>query len=526
MSARKREFFHFSRIAISLALFLQGGEAYAQVLAQTLPARVPGFSVPVEGLMIGQGPELSFPGTASLSKTAPIGDAAVQILPHSYVPQVQLVPGFRRGDGAGTTVFLNSGRHSDADRGVRHSGVGAGVRHSGESRNPGMKVNAAPWVPASAGMTIEGLLDQGFDGSALRRSEYPLAASAADVSAIKAGQSSLSGRLTAAAREDSAVHGGLFRLGEETQGAEFLRLSGLEGRADLSGYRVPLGLRMRHDAGVFIHWSCLAASVFVLGYGIGIPVLASATAWLYVKVWLAYRRFVPPPVLQAPPAVLTGQEDRVRGVLGALWERLGFAKEILPDVLINDSGGDFGARTIRERSSSRTQIVMGQGLAAGALALVAGVLAHELGHLVSGDFGRGKIFQSLEGAELFWEIFVGLAWRSAVLVEVRFLLGWAAWGTLLSWPMAMLAALPLACVGLLAGFSARRAEELRADHFSAWLTKPLWLRDYLQGREDLLREYGPEPLFSRIFGSWLRTHPSHAARIRRLNAFSRGIPQH
>ncbi|MFC1680125.1 hypothetical protein ACFL2T_07960, partial [Elusimicrobiota bacterium] len=69
------------------------------------------------------------------------------------------------------------------------------------------------------------------------------------------------------------------------------------------------------------------------------------------------------------------------------------------------------------------------------------------------------------------------------------------------------AALLSAAGGLLFGLAATRQEELRADHFSAWLTNPSWLAAYLQ---DQGRGHDGLDLLS--------THPSFSRRVALLEA--------
>jgi len=143
---------------------------------------------------------------------------------------------------------------------------------------------------------------------------------------------------------------------------------------------------------------------------------------------------------------------------------------------------------------------------------------------VLGDFSAARIFQNRIGFQVFLEILRDVAVRGGLVLLGEAVFGLVAWKAAFLGAALALAAFPVAVLGLALGLAVSRREELRADHFSGWLTDPRWMADFLRGREAARKESlaAPEDFFARLWRRLSSTHPSNEERIRRLERAAQG----
>jgi len=190
--------------------------------------------------------------------------------------------------------------------------------------------------------------------------------------------------------------------------------------------------------------------------------------------------------------------------LGRLVERLGLAAERRPSLALwNDAPGDprpsgngwSGGLSV----DARAVVAVGERWLSAPQAALEGLLAHELGHLATGEQRWRNVWARLEKASR-WSALAALASVPAA--------GWL-------WAAAAGGAW-LACS--LLGFAYLRRAELRADRFSAALAGPASARAFL----DELERFAPRSTgFVAFLERFLSDHPSLDKRKEALGA---GLP--
>jgi Zn-dependent protease with chaperone function len=276
-------------------------------------------------------------------------------------------------------------------------------------------------------------------------------------------------------------------------------LAGLSGAKALASYRAPARLR-RSIAGLRVaQGACFAAAAFLISRSEGwLPFLAAAAVEAALVPRMAEDR------RRAGPLEFPRFEPWLSGdcaeILSLLVRRLGLPEDRAPAVAVAD---DFGARNAAVQGQGirkESRVTIGSGFAGADLRPVAGVLAHELGHLALGDASSWKPKDS--AMALF-----ALSMASLVFIFAGAAAGFLSPRDLVRAVCLEMAAFPLGVAGVVVGAALQRRIELRADHFSGWLTDPRWLIEHF-------RE-GGEPVDFRS-SPWGADHPDNAARIRSL----------
>lgn len=331
----------------------------------------------------------------------------------------------------------------------------------------------------------------------------------------------------------------------------------LEGRLDISTYKLALDVRLRRVAALTAHYGLMAAVPVFLGLGFGLIPLAVGAAALGARLAfdrakaarangaseltehelratrdLLLRHKRGETLTEAENAAL---EERAapfqqlltwaEGTVDYLTGRMGLDPQSAPRVWIDESSRDLHwAASVGGTLDKSGAIYMGVGFVLRPLERAVGVLAHEMGHLFFGDkggfrerlrmhggWGGGfKTGMRDAGAAAGAAAVAKLAMVGLAFADPTFLL----WGLL--WTAAAFAS---AAVALLAGLAATRQEELRADHFSAWLTDGSWLASFLE--EEAGRGREPRGRFQRWADHILSTHPAWETRIERLARYSK-----
>jgi hypothetical protein len=331
----------------------------------------------------------------------------------------------------------------------------------------------------------------------------------------------------------------------------------LEGRLDVSTYKLSWDLRLRRAAALTAHYGLMAAVPVLLGVGLGIIPLAVGAAALGARLVaervktarangaaeltehelratrdLLLRHKRGEALSDAERAAL---EERAapfeqlltwaEGTVDYLTGRLGADPQSAPRVWIDESSHDLHwAASVGGRLDKSGAIYMGVGFVLRPLERAVGVLAHEMGHLFFGDKGRFRerlrMHGGAQGGFGTGMKDAGAAAGAAAVANVVLTAFAAADPTFLLWGLAWtLAALASAAVALLAGLAATRQEELRADHFSAWLTDGSWLAAFLE--EEAGRGRDKRGAFARWSDHILSTHPAWETRIERLARYVR-----
>ncbi|TBR19400.1 hypothetical protein EPO15_14295 [bacterium] len=331
----------------------------------------------------------------------------------------------------------------------------------------------------------------------------------------------------------------------------------LEGRLDVSAYKLPWDLRARRAVALAAHYGLMAAVPVLLGVGLGLIPLAVGGAALGVRLIservktarangadeLTERdlRATRELLLRHKRGEVLSDAERAdletraapfeqlltwaEGTVDYLTGRLGRDPQSAPRVWIDESSHDLHwAASVGGTLDKSGAIYMGIGFVLRPLERAVGVLAHEMGHLFFGDQGKFRERLRMHGG---WsggfktgmrDALAGAgaaAAAKAVLVALSFAdPSFLVWGLL--WTAAAFAS---AAVALLAGLAATRQEELRADHFSAWLTDGSWLAAFLEDEAGRGREKRGR------FGRWadhlLSTHPAWETRVERLTGYAR-----
>ncbi|MFA6093189.1 MAG: M48 family metalloprotease [Elusimicrobiota bacterium] len=211
-------------------------------------------------------------------------------------------------------------------------------------------------------------------------------------------------------------------------------------------------------------------------------------------------------LLRALPEQAEALESWTREALKAMLARMGMdASKIGLSIELDPSDPKNAGVVLRESSEGTfLRLRLGAGLLILPAKTLMGVLAHELGHVRFQD-GRGH-FGTTEALFSAWGIGVyalGAVVMSVMTLGLPGLL--SAWKILLCW-------LP-ALAGAFCGVAVQRRKESRADAFSAWLTDPRWLADYLRGRGD---EKGLDL-------GWFEEHPSRDERLNDLAIPTRAL---
>jgi len=340
----------------------------------------------------------------------------------------------------------------------------------------------------------------------------------------------------------------------------------LSGQLDLSRYRLPWSIRFKRAAYLGAHYSLLGASLVLLYAGVGIIPAAAAAAGLALKEYWAYVTRPPAGVVsgaaaQAPEAGLGPVELReLRGLLlrlnagealstadmefvernsPVLEEFLGWNEDAVeslvarmgadpyrtPRVWFDESSENLDFAGSIGRGLDRSgNVYVGLGFLFRPAEQVFGVLAHELAHLLFKDRGwlRDRVRMNGTGSG---SLAYGMTRAAGMTVAALALSALLQGAAVVADPASLLleavwagASLAAAAVGFFFGLAATRQEELRADHFSGWLTKPDWLAAYL--RDQAGRSWGEAGPLEGLF----ETHPSFRERVARLGSMVETVP--
>jgi len=276
------------------------------------------------------------------------------------------------------------------------------------------------------------------------------------------------------------------------------------GLRPLETYRQPRAVRVRESVYAAVASILLPASLIApfLGLGLvggGILAAASFTAAAAWEIGGVDRD--PPEAaegiigrLERPDA---RTERRVRRVLRVLVRRLGLPMERVPRRILLFADAPMNASASGSRLDQGAVIRVGESYGRLPIRMAAAVLAHELGHLVHGDNDGLRHLVREESVAGYATAFFFMAFM--VLCAG---VGLGAFNTV-SLPFIMFAPV-LFAIGRACAFASLRQMETRADDFSAWLTDPIWLAEFLADFAD--------DAFDQIFAS----HPSPMSRVERL----------
>lgn len=303
---------------------------------------------------------------------------------------------------------------------------------------------------------------------------------------------------------------------------------GLDGTLSLKKYRPPLDLRVKQKAAWTAHAGFLALSAAAVVVGFGAEPSAVAAGMTALRLWAQSHASGPkndPP--RAFQDVLYGDsrkeaQARTEAALTQLLDRMEYSKERRPRVALDNARGLDGAFAYLDAGDGYP-IFVGESFHDRPIQEMAAVLAHELGHIVQDRFNLGGFLRTYQGAGASLRFLIEVSLGSlaagaglAILGGTR--LGAWVWGAYalsgITWVAAVV--LPLALLGLAAGFWISRLRELQADHFSAWLTRPEWLASYFERMA--LRSRQVPLTWKEVLRFLYSTHPSWSERIRRLRA--------
>jgi Zn-dependent protease with chaperone function len=225
-------------------------------------------------------------------------------------------------------------------------------------------------------------------------------------------------------------------------------------------------------------------------------------------VFYFFRSTLPQP---KPPSATecAALESRLKNMARRLTVRLGLDAEQAPETrLVIEPAGAAEV----ESKGSASLITVGQDSARLPTRRLAGILAHEFAHIHLGDAA-----QTADRAHMWDFAFAACLLLSSYIVDC--IPGWAvplaqtlsgAARAVLSPGQLVWAGLFAMVLGISLFLSSNRQRELRADHFSGWLTHPSWL----------IEEFRADPLATKLFSLIPLTHPSHFKRVRRLKEWA------
>ncbi|MDP3541724.1 MAG: M48 family metalloprotease [Elusimicrobiota bacterium] len=291
------------------------------------------------------------------------------------------------------------------------------------------------------------------------------------------------------------------------------RASGLappsfRGTKPLEDYRQPQSVRAK-QAAYRAFTSVLAPISFILPFvGLGL-VGGGILAAVSVSVWMAWDLgpgSLPEsgPTLSARPDLRTAR--RVRRVVRVLVRRLGLPPERAPRRIVHVDE-PLHAGVSGESLGPEAIMIVGAEYGKLPVRVVAAVMAHELGHLVHGDL-RGLFNRLLHTSGI--KILPGYAAVFFFMALFELLLGTASglFTAISIYPVLLAPALFV--LALASSYAFRRQAETRADHFSAWLTDPVWLAGFFSLSARVRR--GLRAPLADAFSA----HPATIERIKRL----------
>lgn len=425
--------------------------------------------------------------------------------------------------------------------------------------SPAAAVTAAPNAAAPAAAAVEGAARAGSGRKVAAESAATSFGTLFDGSAMRPTASVFGAGTQAAGRARPALNRAVEESAQPAPESAPAPAAAplLEGRLDVSKYKLAWDLRLRRAAALTAHYGLMAAVPVILGVGLGLVPLAAGAAALGLS--LVVERFETARAngveeltegdLRATRDLLlrhkrgealTASEQATletraapfeqlltwaEGTVDYLTGRLGLDPQSAPRVWIDESSPDLHwAASVGGKLDKSGAIYMGVGFVLRPLERAVGVLAHEMGHLFFGDKGkfreRLRMHGGASGGFKTGMRDAGVATGAAALAHAL-MTGFAlADPTFLLWGLASAAAaLASAAAALLAGLAATRQEELRADHFSAWLTDGAWLAAFLT--EEAGRGREPRGLWERWKDHVLSTHPAWETRVERLARYVR-----
>lgn len=503
-------------VALLLQSVLQPGPAFAQFRAIAAPATVRTLSISVGAQFPAGLTQASFAGSPpGLDPTIPGSGTGTRSLA-SLLP-VRADPGgaaagtsFARDPGAtarpavpsapagvvrtahpetfpGRGVVAQTAPRVSDREGLESAASAFGREAHGEASLGAEGGRAATDAGVSAGGTF-------FDG-AKRADVVDPVVSAASVQELPARRAAETRLLPAAARESGRNASGLVPAVSEDSRARLSR--GFRPRGE---YHQPRSVRVKEVVYEAAAWTLLPASLMAPFIGLG---LVGGGVLLGVSSVAAL-------VAMLLCALDTGTEDaegtferldarterRIRRVLRVLVRRLDLPLESVPRRIVLHPGGPRQASANGIALNRNAVIRIGEAYGRLPIRMVAAVLAHELGHLVHHDGVR--LLNYIRDGSI-----PAIATMLFSLASIEVLVG-AALGSfdVVSVPL-VISAPALFVAGRAFAFASLRQMETRADDFSAWLTDPLWLSEFLYES------------FRDAFDGFA-AHPSSMERIERL----------
>ncbi|PCI36827.1 MAG: hypothetical protein COB53_08305 [Elusimicrobia bacterium] len=347
----------------------------------------------------------------------------------------------------------------------------------------------------------------------------------------------------------------------------------LDGTLDASKLKVPLSLRAKRSAWLGLHYASVAGFATFLALAVGwMPMLigfgAAGSMSLAHRVsgnFNASSVFVPAgtterDLLEVQKGLVALQNGKslseeemaklnervaplhafmnwAEGAAQVLVLRAGLDGYRAPRLWFNETLNDpYAAHSSLGDFDRASSVYIGVGYLLRPMGETLSMMAHEMGHLFFGDYGMvrekfrlnkdGKGFRS--GMTFATRItFVAAAAATAIYAAQSVLQGAligvdpVSAAASIGW---IAAAFMTIVGGLMAGFAATRQDEMRADHFSAWLTHPRWWISWLRMRRatrEQVYENSPDERSSlqRLWDRLMSTHPDYDTRIAALEAF-------
>ncbi|MBI4347161.1 MAG: M48 family metalloprotease, partial [Elusimicrobia bacterium] len=290
-------------------------------------------------------------------------------------------------------------------------------------------------------------------------------------------------------------------------------------RVDLSSYRQPASTALPARLFIAAHGLGLAVGVLALGAALGWAIVPAAALVGGAIAWQLRRAdFTADKRLAYGPEHGENVRSYVGEILDGLMSRMGIDPALKPQIVVTNERGTMNAIAEGRRLGPDAKILVGEEIVLRPVDQLEGTLAHELGHLVHGDFTPGRFLRTPEAMGLGLGVYARVAlWGAAA--HVPFMIAnlpgsaqeWLALGA--SVAVALLfagAGYLVAAIGHLFGIAALRWQEHGADGFARLLVGRSWA-DYLES--SWTRQGKPVPsLLERL----RRPHPTYPARLRRL----------
>ncbi|MFA6316817.1 MAG: M48 family metalloprotease [Elusimicrobiota bacterium] len=317
----------------------------------------------------------------------------------------------------------------------------------------------------------------------------------------------------------------------------------LPGRLDVRDYVEPDSISRPRKLALAGHFAALALGGLAVAAGLGLAAALPAFMWAGTDLVRQARK-----LSQERPTAFSSNlygegrrsaEAEGRGLLRLLTTRMGAHPSQTPRFSLSNDHGPMGGTSEGTSVDPDAVVTLGEGYQFKRIEIAAAVVGHELGHLLFGDPARQGFLRQRWGAHLGLRFLkkaavVGTAVKTAVFAPgLQTLID--PFGLTLGLSV-MVAGLAVMRFGLALGMEASRQEEFRADHFSAWLTRPEWLADFFSSAREsdsVLPDKSTQALFQgsplgnlmRRVDSWLKdleqrvfsTHPDHASREKRLS---------